>query len=184
MNLEFKRHSAETLHEFLDFFDHRAFVEYPDWSDCYCQHYLTPAKDHGGPTDTAEGNRELACSRTESGEMQGYLAYENQKLVAWCAAGSAELYPDFPESKEKLARILCFVVDPEHRGVGVSSNLLDFIIQDFKQRGFEAVEAYPKYSAPDSELSYRGTQGMYLKRGFETVGQLNEHMLVMRKYLD
>jgi hypothetical protein len=46
------------------------------------------------------------------------------------------------------------------------------------------VEAYPKYSAPDSALSYRGTQGMYLKCGFETVGPLNEHMLVMRKYLD
>lgn len=183
MNLEFKRHSAATLHDFLDFFDHRAFVEYPDWSGCYCQHYLTPSKDHGGPTDTAEGNRSLACSRTESGEMAGYLAYEGEKLVAWCAAGSAELYPDFPEADEKLARILCFVVDPGYRGIGVSSSLLDFIIQDLASLGFEAVEAYPKFSAPDSALSYRGTQSMYQKRGFENLGPLNEHMLTMRKYL-
>lgn len=183
MDLEFKRHSAETLHDFLDFFDHRAFSEYPDWADCYCQHYLTPAKDHGGPLDTAEGNRNLACSRTESDQMDGYLAYEDGKLVAWCAAGSAELYPDFPESGEKLARILCFVVDPNYRGIGVSSSLLDFIINDFEARGFEAVEAYPKFSAPDSVLSYRGTQSMYQKRGFESLGPLNEHMLTMRKYL-
>jgi ribosomal protein S18 acetylase RimI-like enzyme len=184
MDLEFKRHSVATLHDFLDFFDHRAFVEYPDWADCYCQHYLTPAKDHGGPTDTAQGNRDFACSRTESGEMDGYLAYEGNKLVAWCAAGSAELYPDFPESHEKLARILCFVVDPEYRGIGVSSSLLDFIIQDLGNRGFEAIEAYPKFTAPDSFLSYRGTQGMFAKRGFEKIGQFNEHMLTMRKHLN
>lgn len=182
--MEFKRLSVATLHDFLDFFDHRAFVDYPDWSGCYCQHYLTPSKDHGGPTDTAEGNRELACSRTESGEMEGYLAYEGQQLVAWCAAGSADLYPDFPESGEKLARILCFVVDPQRRGIGVSSALLDFIIQDLALRGFEVVEAYPKVSAPDTQRSYRGTQSMYLKRGFENIGPLNEHMIIMRKHLN
>ena len=183
MNLNFKRHTVETLHDFLDFFDHRAFTDYPEWADCYCQHYLTPAVDHGGPLDTKDSNREFSCSRTESGALDGYLAYSDDKVVAWCASGAAELFPDFPEANEKLARILCFVVDPNLRGRGVSSELLDHVIQDLTDRGFSAIEAYPKFSEPDSERSYRGTRGMFLKRGFESLEPLNQHMLVMRKHI-
>lgn len=178
-----KRLTTNTLDDFLDYFDHRAFVDNAEWSGCYCQFYLgTPDQDIP-LVQKKEQNRALACSRVETGEMDGYLLYSEDKVIAWCAAGNSMLYPDFPDATEKLARILCFNVEPTLRGQGIATELLDLVIADLAERGFEAVEAAPVTEVIEGRIPYRGTLKLFLTKGFEVVVAFPDNHTLVRKYL-
>ena len=74
------------LPKFLQFFDGDAFSDNPKWSSCYCQCFYEDHNVVKWSDRTAEQNRALACSRTASGDMQGWLASENDRPVGWCGA--------------------------------------------------------------------------------------------------
>jgi ribosomal protein S18 acetylase RimI-like enzyme len=175
-----KRLNLESLDDFLGYFDHRAFLEDPKWDGCYCQFYLnTPEQSD---SSNKESNRATACSRVETGAMDGYLAYEGDKVVGWCAAGSSLMYPGLPGAEETIARILCFNVDPDVRGQGISGQMLDLILEDLQARGFEAAEAGPNKDSY-SNKSYRGSIDMFVRRGFEPVVELEDGFVLVRKHL-
>lgn len=183
MTLTIKRLSNETLDEFLDYFDHRAFLNDEDWAGCYCQLYLTPP---GTPEEEVFGPgkaRSGACDKVATGKMDGYLGYLNGKVVAWCAAGSSMLYPALPDAEDTLARVLCFNVDPDHRQQGLAGQLLDLILQDLVDREFTAVEAAPSTEAANSR-SFQGTVSMFEERGFEKVTEINQNQVLMRRHFD
>ena len=183
MQLNIKRLSVETLHDFLDYFDHRAFLRDEDWAGCYCQAYLhqptTKEEDIFGPGKA----RQSACDLVSEGNMDGYLAYQEDKVVAWCAAGSSKLYRALPDAEDKLARIICFNVDPDLREQGIASELLDLVLNDLESRGFAAVEAAPS-TAVVSDKSFQGTTAMFEIRGFEKITDINENQVLMRKHFD
>ena len=183
MQLTIKRLSVETLHDFLDYFDHRAFLRDEDWAGCYCQAYLHPPttkeEDVFGPGKARQSARDLVSE----GNMDGYLAYQEKKVVAWCAAGSSKLYRALPDADDKLARLICFNVDPDMREQGIASDLLDLVLRDLESRGFAAVEAAPS-KAEVSDKSFQGTIAMFEKRGFEKITEINENQVLMRKHLD
>jgi ribosomal protein S18 acetylase RimI-like enzyme len=176
-----KRLNLESLDDFLGYFDHRAFLDDPNWDGCYCQFYLNTPQEN--ESSNKESNRASACSRIETGAMDGYLAYENDKVVGWCAAGSSLMYPGLPGAEERVARILCFNVDPDLRGQGISGQMLDLILDDLQTRGFEAVEAGPNQDSY-SNKSYRGSREMFRKRGFEQVTELGDGFVLVRKHLN
>ncbi|CAB4556112.1 unannotated protein [freshwater metagenome] len=183
MPIQIQRLAPNTLDEFLDYFDHRAFLNDEDWAGCYCQLYLTPP---GTPEEEVFGPgkaRSGACEKVTSGKMDGYLAYQDGQVVGWCAAGSSLLYPALPDADDSLARILCFNIDPDHRQQGVAGELLDLIIQDLIDRGFAAVEAAPS-TAASSDRSFQGTVPMFSERGFEKVTEINENQILMRRHFD
>lgn len=183
MALTIKRLTSNTLHEFLDYFDHRAFLNDEDWAGCYCQMDLappgTPEEEVFGPGKARAG----ACDKVASGKMDGYLGYKDGKVVGWCAAGSSMLYPGLPDAAETLARVLCFNIDPDHRQQGLAGELLDLILQDLMKRGFAAVEAAPSTEAT-SARSFQGTVPMFSQRGFEKVMAVNENQILMRLNFD
>ncbi len=175
--LEIKRLSVESLDDFLDYFDHRAFLNDPNWAGCYCQFYLNDGNEPS--TD----NRALACDRVASGKMEGYLLYLDGKVSGWCAASNSLLFPMFPEASEQLARILCFNIDPSLRGQGMAGRMLDLVLKDLAARGFEAVEAAPN-TKDYGDKSYRGSLKMYRDRDFELVTELGDGFVLVRKYLN
>ena len=183
MPLTIERLSTDNLDQFLDYFDHRAFLNDEDWAGCYCQLYLavpgTPEEEVFGPGKARQG----ACDKVASGKMDGYLGYKDGKVVGWCAAGSSMLYPALPDAEETLARVLCFNIDPDHRQMGIAGELLDLIIEDLIDRGFAAVEAAPS-TASASARSFQGTVPMFKDRGFEQVREINENQVLMRRHFD
>ncbi len=174
--LKLRRLTVETLEDFLDYFDHRAFLNDQNWEGCYCQFYLNTG------TEENSDNRELACQRVETGKMDGYLAYLDDKVVAWCAAANSLLFPTLPDADDQLARILCFNVDPDFRGQAIAGKMLDLVIEDLKHRGFDAIEAGPN-SEGYGDKSYRGSLSMFLKRGFEVVTELGDGFVLVRRDL-
>lgn len=181
MEIQLKRLSSDSLHDFLDYFDHRAFLNDEDWAGCYCQAYLNP-RGTDPEQVFGEGNaRQAACDRVSEGSMDGYLAYLGSRVVGWCAAASSLLFQALPGADEKLARILCFNIDPEFRNQGLASTMLDLVLSDLEARDFEAVEAAPRVE-PFSEKSFQGTPEMFQHRGFEKVMEFEEGHLLMRKF--
>lgn len=183
IELDLKRISVDSLHDFLDYFDHRAFLNDEDWAGCYCQAYLNDPSDNDEAAWAPGEPRKRACDRISSGAMDGYLAYHQGRVVGWCSAGSSLLYPAVPEANEKLALIVCLNIDPDMRKQGLAGQIMDLVIKDLSERDFEAVEATPHKDGAANEKSFRGTLGMYQARGFEPVHELGEYYVLMRKYL-
>lgn len=181
VDLRFEALAVENMHDFLDFFDHTAFNgSNEQWDGCYCQFYLNTPEQNDAIKDKKVENRESACSRIEAGAMQGYLAYQGDQLVGWTLAGESKLFPMIPEASEKLARLLCFVIHPQHRNSGIATAMLGHAVGDFRERGFEAVEAAPYKEVPSFEGNYRGTKSMFDKAGFEQVADMGNFGVLMR----
>jgi GNAT superfamily N-acetyltransferase len=173
---------ADDLHGFLDFFDHRAFANDPDWDGCYCQSFLVEQPEWDGVSEPKPILRQSSCDKISEGKMQGYLAYEGEKVVAWCAAGESKLF-NLPDANEKLARVICFVVDEDYRGKGIASELLGFAIEDLAKKGFAEIEANPVRPEDKSKQNFRGPHSMYLKHGFTDYRDLGEGGLLVRREL-
>lgn len=189
VELRFESLSVENLHDFLEYFDHVAFNgSNEQWDGCYCQFYLnTPERIkeiQAQPENRHSINRESACSRVESGQMQGYLAYSGEEVVGWLLAGESKLFPTVPDADETLARMLCFVIHPKHRGEGIATQVLAHAVSDLRDRGIAAIEAAPYKEVPSFEGNYRGTVSMFTKAGFEQVTDMGEFGLLMRLSLD
>lgn len=183
MDLRLERLSPETLHEFLDYFDHRAFLNDEDWAGCYCQAYLNPP-DTDPESVFGEGKaRQAACDRVNTGRMDGYLAFLADRMVGWCAAGNSKLYELLPDADDTLARIICFNVDPDLRQRGIAGAMLDLVIKDLIDRGFAAIEASPS-NDETSDKSFQGSLMMFTSRGFEKVMDLSNGLTLVRRHLD
>lgn len=182
--VEIKALETEDLHGFLDFFDHRAFANDPDWDGCYCQTYLNSQPEWDGESDPKPILRQSACDNISDGKMQGYLAYEGDKVVGWCAAGESNLF-NHPDAEDRLARVICFVVDENFRGQGVANQLLEFAIRDLKVKGFAEIEARPAQAKDRSKENYRGPWALFEKHGFLKYRDLGaEFGWLVRKNLD
>ena len=115
--------------------------------------------------------------------MDGYLAYSEQRVVGWCAAGQGKLFGSLPEAEDSLARIVCFNVDPDLRQQGLASTMLDLVLQDLEAREFTSVEAAP-LATETSDRSFQGTVSMFSSRGFERVVDMPNGAVLMRRYFD
>ena len=173
---------ANDLHDFLDFFDHRALTNDPDWDGCYCQGFMAVQPAWDGKSDPKPLLRQASCDNISAGKMQGYLAYQDDKVIAWCAAGESKLY-NFPDAQEKLARVVCFVVQEDQRGKGIANQLLEFALDDLTAKGFAEVEARPVRPEDKSKMNFRGPHAMYLKHGFTEYRDLGDDGILVRKEL-
>ena len=168
--------------DFLSFFDHAAFADNPDWSDCYCSLY------HFANRGKKDENRCTASNLTAEGKMHGFLAYADGKPVAWCNAARRGTYPALhwvmspgPDRWEKVGSIVCFVVAAAHRNQGLASLLLDAACKWFAQQGLEWAEAYPVKEPPSAAYNFPGPLSMYHKAGFSTHRDADWYVVVRKR---
>ena len=176
--VEVRRLSPAELDNFLAFMEGPAFQTNPQWAGCYCQFYLNTTTEN---EVSREDNRQRACERIASGKMQGYLAFEGDETIAWVAANKANNFVQLPTTAEDAARIICFIVAPEHQGKGVATALLNFAIEDLAKQGFKSIEAAPLASDTFESWAYRGKLSTFLKAGFQEIMPIDDkHVLVLR----
>ena len=182
----------ELCEDWLGYFDKIAFQDHEDWAFCYClEGHLTP-KRQGEWTDREE-RREKAIEMIQTGEMQGYLACLEDKVIGWCNVNDRENYLYLTEmfrqvnyrpeeaAGEKVKAIFCFLIAPEYRGKGVAQELLNRVCEDAARDGYSCVEGYP-VSDEAFEFQYHGTIGMYKRNGFVEAADL-KYVKVMQKKL-
>ena len=176
--VEIRRLTPAELDDFLGFMEGPAFETNPQWSGCYCQFYLNTESEN---TETRDQNRQRACDRINSGIMNGYLAYDGDEVIGWVAANKANNFVVLPKTSEDAARVICFIVEKEHQGKGVATELLNFAIQDLAAQGFKSLEAAPMASDTFESWGYRGKLSTFLNAGFELGPQIDDkHVLVHR----
>ena len=172
----------ENVSDWFDFFDNRAFADHPDWKGCYCTGPFTPRlKEYASKSPV---RKEYAKWLIENDRMQGYLVYENGKVVGWCNVNMKPALPkynDFSKESENIISIACFMVQKEYRRKGIAQKLLRRIIKDAREKGIRVIEAYPRVKAQTEYGNFHGPYSMYEKNGF-IVERING-VDVVRKYL-
>ncbi len=186
MTLDFRPLSADRLADYLDFFDHRAFVDNPRWASCYCYFPLHDPRKVNWETRTASENRADVSVAVEAGRARGVLAYAGAQVVGWCSAGPWTQYPmlsDVPEDDpDRTGAIFCFIVAAEWRRKGVARGLLDAACEQLRAQGMRAVRARAVRSS-DPARNHFGPLAMYVDAGFEVIRDIDEVGTLVRKPL-
>jgi len=182
--------TPERVADYLDFFDHRAFRDFPAWQSCYCMETHRHHTDAEWSARTGVDNRADMQAMIRDGGVTALLAYVDGRPVGWCNYGETtrlsgvmmKLKLDAAEHAG-VGSISCFVIAAPYRGHGVATKLLDAAIERMQARGLRAVEAYPRRQEDRSaQAHYRGSLRMYEKAGFEPYRE-TERYFVMRKSL-
>lgn len=172
--IEVKKLTPALCEDWLGFFDGIAFGDHGEWAFCYCLEGHMTRKDN---EDLKDHNmrRNYAKQLILEGKMQGYLAYDGDKVVGWCNVNDRNNYPYVTElftamgheaENVKTKSIFCFLVASEYRGRGIATRFLEQVCKDAKQEGYEQVEAYP-FKDENMEFQFHGTIKMYRNNGFE-----------------
>ena len=176
--IEIQPLTPQRLNDFLDFFDHRAFPDNPQWQSCYC-HF--PHADHAARAwkeRSGDENRAATCGRIASDSMTGWLAYADGLAIGWCNAGPRRFIEglfDVPEPlADRIGAISCFVVAPAFRGQRVATRLLDAACTGLRERGIDWAEAYPRAESDSATENHYGPLAMYTAAGFERVVSPND----------
>lgn len=177
MNFLIKKLKSDMAEDFTAFFDRLKFEHSPNWASCFCQFYQTDCAFEEWIACSAETNKERAIEAIQKGTMQGYLAFEGEKVIGWLNANEASSYPRLKEDVAKLnlsgpwGLTICFVIDPEYRHKGLATALLAQAIEGFKSLGYNGALAFPVIESPQPEKHYRGRISTYAKAGYEKIGE-------------
>lgn len=176
--------SPDLLEDYLDFFDHAAFADNPEWAACYCYFPHAPHSTQKWNEQAAEHNRAAVSERIRAGRMRGYLAYADGRPVGWCnAAPRAEItiLDDEPQAGA-IGSIVCFVIAKPYRGQRIATRLLQAACDGFRRSGFKFAEAYPRAHANGQASNHYGPLAMYLAADFQRVRE-KDGTVIVRKAL-
>lgn len=210
MEYTIKKLIPEMSEDYFDFFDHRAFSDGSPFYPCYCNAFnmsrteineelVEKSKQFGGGSEGWKKALRISAERmVKSGEIQGYLVYDNDLAVGWCNANDRLNYYrvgefdlsdaqtdfacDYCKNKGEIKSIVCFEISPDYRGKGVATLLLKKICEDAEKEGYSCVEAYPAADGGYNGIAFTGPVRLYEKCGFKTHAQKG-NMLIMRKNL-
>lgn len=179
--------TPELLSDFLKFFDGTAFSDNPKWSSCYCQCFYEDHRVVKWSERTASENRARACERINDGLMQGYLAYLDGAPVGWCNAAPRKLLHALDDEPipgaEQVGTIICFLVEPRHRGRGVARQLLEAACDGLRSQGLCIAEANPRTKSDSPAANHFGPLSLYLSAGFSVYREDNDGSVHVRRTL-
>jgi GNAT superfamily N-acetyltransferase len=179
--------TPELLPDFLKFFDGTAFSDNPKWSSCYCQCFHEDHRLVEWTQRTALENRARACERIDGGLMQGYLAYLDGAPVGWCNAAPRKLLRALDDEPipdaEHVGMIICFLVEPSHRGRGVARQLLEAACDGLRLQGLRIAEANPRVASDSAAANHFGPLSLYLAAGFSVYREDNDGSVYVRRLL-
>lgn len=195
MNIEIRKLTPELAEDYVRFFDVTPHDDNVNEHKCYCVCWCNDDYE-GKDLSTAEKRRKCAFQYVRNNNLQGYLAYQDDKVVGWCNANtksdclkcaSWRRFMDYVPLEEmnsglKIKSVFCFVIAPEMKRKGIATLLLERICKDAIQDGFDFVEAYPYKESSYQSSDFGGHFEMYEKSGFHITADTDKG-LVVRKQL-
>lgn len=187
MKIAIKKLSPELCEDYLYFFDNVAFSDHSEWHLCYCLEGHLTEKENDELTER-EDRRQKVRELIGAGTLNGYLLYDEEKVVGWCNCGDKLDYKrvkdEFFTSDAKRGEIkiiYCITIAPEYRGKGLSHLLIQRFCVDAAEEGYLYAEAYP-FTDREFRYQYHGPMGLYNSHGFK-VYEMRDWYAVMRKSL-
>ncbi len=148
-------------------------------------HWRTPKGGKLWEESKGEPNREAFKKLIMAGKVNGILAFEGSKPVAW---GSFGLRSDFPRTErmkayhrddiDKVWSINCFFISRDYRGSGLGEQLVAKAVAAIKKRKGKVIEAYPVPLTKQGEklpaaFSFTGPEVIFIRQGFLLVQRLS-----------
>ena len=185
MNISVKPLTPDLVLDYLYFFDNMVFEENPDWSACYCfSFHFTGTNEQW----SRESNRASVIKYINENKMKGYLAYSDNKPVGWCNVNDRlkyerllKYYDLIDSPNDKVCSIVCFVISPEYRRLGIARRLLERVCYDYSIQDYDYIEAYPGKGNLSCEGHYKGPLELYEKFDFRIVKEYKDYFLVRKK---
>ncbi len=87
------------------------------------------------------------------------------------------------DDAEQLGAIVCFLVEPSHRGQGVARRLLDAACEGLRAQGLKVVEANPRTGSKSAAENHFGPLSMYLAAGFSLHREDDDGSVYVRRAL-
>lgn len=187
--------TPDRLNDYLYFFENVAHTDNNEWDRCYCLNFCSDNNiEIADILRDANQRREYAIKYVNEGIIQGYLAYHEGQVIGWCNANDrADCLHCFgwqiisgnsktTKESKKVKSIFCFTIAPKMRGKHIATALLERVIQDACQDGYDFIESYPNKTASDMYYNFVGPMELYKKFGFKQYGE-TENRLVLRKKL-
>ncbi len=141
-----------------------------------------------------ESNRRALKRQVSGGSEPGIIAYVDGAPAAWCAIAPRESYPRIANSRlfadhaadARTWSVVCFFVAREHRGRGLTVQLLDAAAAHAKRNGARWLEGYPVDSgtkrAADAFV-WTGLASAFAAAGFTEVARPSPTRPLMRRTL-
>lgn len=84
-------------------------------------------------------------ARIDNGTPVGLLAYKDGKPIGWCAVAPRDSYKNLggDETKQDVWSVVCFFMQRQHRGQGLSSLFLAQATKFAQKHGAHYIEGYP-----------------------------------------
>lgn len=202
MDVIIRKLTPELAEDYIHFFDTTPHATGKEEHRCYCVWWASADIEQESYA-TVEERRDIAVKYINGNNIQGYLAYQDGKVVGWCNANTKPdcymsfcwrmsletVHKDPPNIKVKS--VFCFAIAPEVRGTGIAGLLLQRVCEDAQSEGFDYVEAYPNKEFLNTELDFMGPVNLYEKMGFTALYEINTSeqndpsgaKIVMRKKL-
>jgi GNAT superfamily N-acetyltransferase len=164
------------------------FFDRPVARTCFCMYY----RKTGAATGVGRENRRAMKALVDRGTVPGLIGYEDGVPVAWVSVGPREDYPKLhrspimkPVDDRPVWSIVCFFVDRDARGRGLSERMLEAAADYARSRGAYLLEAYPvdKDERSDPDAMFFGARSIYDRAGFEEVARRKPTRPVVRKAL-
>jgi GNAT superfamily N-acetyltransferase len=160
------------------------FSKVPTFNWCWCQWWRLRSKDFGAAK--VPELRERLRSLAEGPLPPGLVAIEGDgadaRAVGWVSLGPRADFERIVRSRvipavddRPVWSIVCFAVSASARGRGVAKALLDGAIDYARERGADALEAYPVVvdagEGIHPESAFTGTLPMFERAGFSIVAE-------------
>lgn len=124
--------------------------------------------------------RERLHAQALSAQPPGLVAFDGDRAVGWVRLGPRSDFERIVRSKvipavddRPVWSIVCFAVSSSARGQGVARALLDGAVDYARERGADALEAYPVAIDADEPIhpdaAFTGTLPMFERAGFRIV---------------
>jgi GNAT superfamily N-acetyltransferase len=165
-----------------------ALFDRPIVRTCFCMFY----RKTGTGTGVGEQNRKAMKVLVDRGTEPGLIGYQDGVPVAWVSLGPREDYAKLrrssimkPVDDRPVWSIVCFFVDRNARGRGLSERMLRAAVDYARSRGARLLEAYPVDKAERSHPDdmFFGAKSMYERAGFREVARRKATRPVVRKAL-
>lgn len=155
---------------------------------CWCMWWKRSPEDFRNKKGTA--NRRSFKAIVDRGDVPGFLAYEGELSVAWCAVEPRERYPRLAVSRALLPidgrpvwSVTCLFVKAGHRRNGLSLAMLEHAKRFAAERGGRLLEGYPRDPSggfPGASSAWTGVASTFLKAGFTEVVRRTATRPIMR----
>jgi GNAT superfamily N-acetyltransferase len=167
---------------------------------CQCQRFKVRDWAEWNATPVPERmdrlRRQTHCDDPDASVTSGLVAYFDGEPVGWCAVEPRTAYPRLPPARTAFKprredkddgsvwAVTCFATRAGFRRRGITRALARATVDFARQRGAQALEAYPMITEPGQEITWGethvGTRSIFADAGFSEVFHPTLRRVVMR----